>query len=164
MSKFHKREIKKGIYGELSKIEEELQEAYDAQEQGQDLMLLIELSDMIGAIEGVAKKHGMTLDQLKTFAKLRSQVAIEEEKEANSEKVKVQSEQEKPQIDSLEGLVNILLNGTLIEPQFSHFWKYKDAHSWEDVSKAVKSIANKDLFNEADYLMNRLLKMIERKK
>lgn len=55
---FHQKEIKKGVYGELSKIEEELNEAYDALEQGQDLMLLIELSDMIGAIEGVAKKYG----------------------------------------------------------------------------------------------------------
>lgn len=53
---FHKREIKKGVYGELSKIQEELDEVFDAEEQGQDLMLLIELSDMVGAIEGVALK------------------------------------------------------------------------------------------------------------
>lgn len=52
---FHKREIKKSVYGELSKIQEELEEAFDAEEQGQDLMLLIELSDMVGAIEWVAK-------------------------------------------------------------------------------------------------------------
>lgn len=82
MSKFHKRKIKKGVYGELSKIEEELQEAYDAEEQGQDLMLLIELSDMVGAIEGVAKKYGITMKQLRDFSKLRSKVAVEEEKEA----------------------------------------------------------------------------------
>lgn len=42
-------------------------------------MLLIELSDMVGAIEGVSKKYGFTLDQLRAFATLRSQVAIEEE-------------------------------------------------------------------------------------
>lgn len=75
---FHQKEIKKGIYGELSKIQEELDEAYDAEAQGQDLMLLIELSDMIGAIEGVAKKYGFTIDQLQQFAKLRTKVAIEE--------------------------------------------------------------------------------------
>lgn len=75
---FHQKEIKKGVYGELSKIEEELNEAYDALEQGQDLMLLIELSDMIGAIEGVAKKYGFTIEQLTKFARLRSKVAIEE--------------------------------------------------------------------------------------
>lgn len=75
---FHQKEIKKGIYGELSKIQEELDEAYDAEAQGQDLMLLIELSDMIGAIEGVAKKYGFTIEQLQRFATLRSKVAIEE--------------------------------------------------------------------------------------
>ncbi|AEO93545.1 gp286 [Bacillus phage G] len=85
MSGFHNRKIQKGIYGELSKIEEELQEAYDAEEQGQDLMLLIELADMIGAIEGVAKKYNMSLDQLVAFAKLRSKVAIEEERKNDEE-------------------------------------------------------------------------------
>jgi len=79
--KFHTKEIQKGIYGELSKIKEELDEAYDAEEQGQDLMLLIELSDIIGAVEGVSKKYGFTLEQLMKFAKLRSKVAIEEEGE-----------------------------------------------------------------------------------
>lgn len=76
---FHKVKIKKGKYGELSKIREELDEAFDAEEQGQDLMLLIELSDMLGAIDAVARKYGMTLNQLIKFAELRSKVAIEEE-------------------------------------------------------------------------------------
>jgi len=79
--KFHNREIQKGIYGELSKIKEELEEAYDAEEQGQKLMLLIELSDIVGAVEGVSKKYGFTLEQLIKFARLRSLVAIEEEGE-----------------------------------------------------------------------------------
>jgi len=79
--KFHKAKIQKGIYGELSKIKEELDEAYDAESQGQDLMLLIELSDIIGAVEGVSKKYGFTLEKLMKFAKLRSKVAIEEEGE-----------------------------------------------------------------------------------
>lgn len=82
---FHKVNIIKGVYGELSKIKEELDEAYDALEQGQDLMLLIELSDMIGAIEGVAKKYGFTIEQLQKFAKLRSQVAIDELKDEENE-------------------------------------------------------------------------------
>ena len=79
--KFHKAIIQKGIYGELSKIKEELDEAYDAESQNQDLMLLIELSDIIGAVEGVSKKYGSTLKQLIAFAKLRSKVAKEEEGE-----------------------------------------------------------------------------------
>lgn len=44
-SPFHNRQIIKGEYGKLSKIEEELDEARDAAEQGIDLMVLIELSD-----------------------------------------------------------------------------------------------------------------------
>ena len=79
--KFHKAIIQKGIYGELSKIKEELDEAFDAESQNQDLMLLIELSDIIGAVEGVSKKYGFTIEQLMKFAKLRSKVAIEEEGE-----------------------------------------------------------------------------------
>lgn len=75
---FHKKEIKRGIYGDLSKIKEELEEAYDALEQNQELMLLIELADIIGAVEGVSKKYGFSLEQLTKFARLRSRVAAEE--------------------------------------------------------------------------------------
>lgn len=76
---WHKSSIRKGVYGEFSKIQEELDEAKDAMDQGQDLMLLIELSDMIGAIDGFAKQRfGFTVEQLLDFAKLRSQIAIEE--------------------------------------------------------------------------------------
>lgn len=76
--KFHKNEISKGIYGELSKIQEELDEAYDALAQNQELMLLIELADIIGAVEGVSKKYGFSIEQLLAFARLRSEVATYE--------------------------------------------------------------------------------------
>ncbi|MNT79212.1 hypothetical protein D3C72_2185240 [compost metagenome] len=78
MSYFHKVVIEKGVYGELSKIREELDEAYDALHQGQELMMLIELSDIIGAVKGVAERYGMTLEQLTAFAILRSEVAVRE--------------------------------------------------------------------------------------
>lgn len=74
MSKFHLRKINKGIYGELSKISEELEEAYDAQERDHKLMLMFELSDIIGAVAGVAEKYNFSLDDLVKFAKLRSEV------------------------------------------------------------------------------------------
>lgn len=74
-SPFHREPIKKGEYGDLSKISEELQEAYDAEAQGIDLMLLIELSDIIGAVEGVAKNYGFTLEQLIAYSNKRSEVA-----------------------------------------------------------------------------------------
>jgi len=81
MSKWHTMEITKGELGRLSKIREELEEAEDAEAQGQDLMLLFELSDIIGACGLVAKRYGMSLDQLVTFSKLRSKVAEADKKE-----------------------------------------------------------------------------------
>lgn len=75
---FHLKEIKKGTYGEISKIREELEELEDAEEQGIKLMVLFELSDIIGAVAGVAKKYNWELEDLTNFAKLRSKV-IEEE-------------------------------------------------------------------------------------
>lgn len=75
MLKWHTRKIEKGELGELSKIYEEYLEALDAEEQGQVLMLLFELSDIIGACGLVAAKHGMSLDELVKFSKLRSEMA-----------------------------------------------------------------------------------------
>lgn len=89
-SPFHLKPIKKGKYGQLSKIKEELDEAYDAAKQGQNLMLLIELADIVGACGGVAETLGMSLDDLIKFAKLRSKVAIhaiEQQKKAEQEKL-----------------------------------------------------------------------------
>lgn len=61
---FHVRQIARGEYGQLSKIEEERQEALDALEQGQRLMLLVELADMLGAIEGVVARDGASVVDL----------------------------------------------------------------------------------------------------
>jgi predicted house-cleaning noncanonical NTP pyrophosphatase (MazG superfamily) len=84
-SPFHTKPIEKGEYGELSKIQEELDEAFDAQKQKNDLMLLIELADIVGAVEGVAEKFGFTIEQLLTFARKRSEVAIFEENQKKGE-------------------------------------------------------------------------------
>lgn len=62
---FHKAVITRGVYGEVSKIREEWEEARDALAQGQHLMLLIELSDMVGAAAGVAYRYGVTLEGLR---------------------------------------------------------------------------------------------------
>lgn len=57
MAGYHEADIERGEYGELSKIQEELDEAIDAQNQGIELMVLVELSDIIGAIDGYLNKH-----------------------------------------------------------------------------------------------------------
>jgi hypothetical protein len=66
MAGYHKREIKKGIIGELSKIYEEVEEIKDAEEQGIDIMLLVELSDMIGATQLYLEKYhpSITIEDL----------------------------------------------------------------------------------------------------
>lgn len=65
---WHQRKIKKGVYGEFSKIEEEVEEAKDALEQKNYLMYLIELSDILGAIEKIAENHNLTLKDLIAFS------------------------------------------------------------------------------------------------
>lgn len=76
--KFHKKTIKRGKYGDLSKILEEVEEAIDAEEQGQRFMMLIELSDIIGAVEGVLlkQKFNITVEELAKFARLRGAVSV----------------------------------------------------------------------------------------
>jgi hypothetical protein len=54
---YHLRTITCGEFGELSKVQEELEEAMDAEEQGVDIMVLLELSDLLGAIDGYLAKH-----------------------------------------------------------------------------------------------------------
>lgn len=69
---YHLREIPKGEIGELSKVMEECNEALDAEEQGCSVMVLVELSDMIGAIELYLKKYhpSISLDDLKTMSNI----------------------------------------------------------------------------------------------
>ena len=64
---YHKNKIEKGIIGEASKIREEYEEFMDAVEQEEKIMQLIELSDLIGAIEAYTLKisgGSITLDHL----------------------------------------------------------------------------------------------------
>ncbi len=58
---YHLKEPPRGEFGELSKIHEEAAELKDADEQGATLMVLQELSDLIGAIEGYLAKHHPTI-------------------------------------------------------------------------------------------------------
>lgn len=56
--------IPRGVFGEPSKIQEEFLEFKDAIEQNNKIMALVELADLIGAIEGYVNKSGITLDDL----------------------------------------------------------------------------------------------------
>ncbi len=67
---YHLRPIPQGVFGKLSKVREELEEAMDAEEQGVAIMVLVELSDLYGAVEGYLSKNfpDMTMDDLRDFS------------------------------------------------------------------------------------------------
>lgn len=66
---YHIRKIERGVLGEASKVREETEEFLDAVDQGVSIMALVELSDLIGAIDSYLAKHhpGVTMDDLKAM-------------------------------------------------------------------------------------------------
>lgn len=65
---FHKKEITKGIYGEISKVEEEIEEYKDAIAQNCKIMSDLELADIYGALEGLANSHNLSMADLKSMS------------------------------------------------------------------------------------------------
>jgi phosphoribosyl-ATP pyrophosphohydrolase len=62
---YHIRTIKKGELGAFSKVEEEIEELLDANEQKVHGLIICEMADLIGAIEAyVEKRYNLTLDDL----------------------------------------------------------------------------------------------------
>lgn len=58
---YHLMDIERGVLGEPSKILEEVYEFLDATQQGVDIMALVELADMQGAIDAYLKKYHPTI-------------------------------------------------------------------------------------------------------
>ena len=50
------KEIERGVYGQPSKIREELEEFEDALDQGCHIMALVELADLMGAMKNITKR------------------------------------------------------------------------------------------------------------
>lgn len=65
---YHINEIPKGELGKISKIHEELDELRDAEQQGVRIMMGVEMSDIYGALEEYALKHGFTMEDLKAMS------------------------------------------------------------------------------------------------
>lgn len=65
---YHTIEIKKGILGKTSKIQEELDELKDAEKQQSKIMMMVELADLYGAIEEYCKEQNITIEDLKIFS------------------------------------------------------------------------------------------------
>lgn len=66
---YHESKIPKGEIGYLTKIMEEYHELIDASNQGCAVMEILELSDLVGAIEAYATKNwDITIFDLKEMA------------------------------------------------------------------------------------------------
>lgn len=65
---YHLRHIPKGILGQPSKIREELEELEDASIQGNRILQLVELSDIVGAVKHFAGTVGTTLEECVAMA------------------------------------------------------------------------------------------------
>lgn len=73
---YHTKVIEKGVLGEFSKIKEEFEELEDAYKQNDKIMMLCELSDLIGAIKhftNTITAYTVSLDDLIAFNKKTEQ-------------------------------------------------------------------------------------------
>lgn len=64
MAGYHLQPIKKGKLGFVSKIQEELDEINDSIKQDVRIMVMVELSDLIGAVKLVAEKQGFNFKDI----------------------------------------------------------------------------------------------------
>ena len=67
---YHATKISRGVLGQSSKIQEELDELRDAESQGAKILIHCELADLYGALTACAATYGLTPDDLKTMANL----------------------------------------------------------------------------------------------
>ena len=67
---YHLKKIKKGILGKISKVQEEIEEYKDAKRQKCKIMQELELADIYGALEAVAKTHGLKMKDLQKMSQL----------------------------------------------------------------------------------------------
>jgi phosphoribosyl-ATP pyrophosphohydrolase len=75
---YHLRPIERGVLGGMSKIMEEAEEAVDADMQGCDVMVLVELSDLYGAIKAyLAKNHpSITMESLALMSSITERAFV----------------------------------------------------------------------------------------
>lgn len=65
---YHTTKIEKGLLGTTSKIQEELDELKDAEKQNSKIMIMVELSDLYGALEEYCIQQNITMQDLKIFS------------------------------------------------------------------------------------------------
>lgn len=73
---YHITPIEKGVYGEVSKIQEELDELKDAALQDSRILIMVELADLYGAIEGYAQNQGIDIEEIIKFSNITKRAFI----------------------------------------------------------------------------------------
>lgn len=77
---YHVATITKGILGESSKIQEEVEELRDAERQGVKILIQCELADIYGALEHCARSYGLSMHDLGDMAHLTEKAFQEGER------------------------------------------------------------------------------------
>jgi len=77
MAGYHRREIRRGVLGESSKIREELEELEDAEDQENTILVHCELADLYGALRACAREYGLTAEDLVTMADATEQAFMD---------------------------------------------------------------------------------------
>lgn len=69
---YHIADIQKRRFGSFGKIQEEIEECLDAHQQGSRIMMLVELSDLYGAIQGYLEENypGIKMGDLEKFSNI----------------------------------------------------------------------------------------------
>jgi len=67
---YHTTKIKRGTLGEIDKIQEELDELKDAEDQGVKILIHCELADLYGALRKYARKYELSMKDLEAMATL----------------------------------------------------------------------------------------------
>jgi phosphoribosyl-ATP pyrophosphohydrolase len=65
---YHSKQIAKGTLGRVSKITEEHEELLDAHAQGNRVLEICELADLVGAIEAYVSTYNLTIIDLVSMA------------------------------------------------------------------------------------------------
>lgn len=67
---YHKSPITRGYLGTISKVQEEVDEYKDAHAQGCKILQTCELADIYGALEFLAERHHLSMNDLKQMSDL----------------------------------------------------------------------------------------------
>lgn len=73
---YHIAPIGKGRFGEISKIQEELDELKDAAKQGSKILQMVELSDIYGAMEAYAEKIGTNMEEVQKMSAITKRAFV----------------------------------------------------------------------------------------